>query len=345
MESGRFGAIARQTAFAPPPPDVPPIILIPQPKTMMPPMITAVTVQARTSQPNPCAIKVAEDFKKAHPLIKQSRVILNQAITDKFKRVKVGYLHQCVDVKVSKPNVRRALLILDALIHPLEKLGHKFAIGKESRDGTYFTVGQEHVRVLISEKVDQSENQRDPDDTRPSYMWDRYEFTPTGRLIFTIDEYVDAYKKHWSDKANKPLEFQLDKISNAILEVGEALRLRRANQELENQRRIEELNRRAEEERKKLQQEAQKKLLVERSGAWTQSRQVCSFIDECERELLKLGAIAEDSPAANWLRWARAHARSLDPLQSGYLGPLVEAQRTFLASVGQKDGGPSQTQS
>jgi len=65
-------------------------------------------------------ILVAEDLRKLHPLVKQSSEFLKSLQPD-TKGIIIPKQEYCLDIQVSKKSLRRALLIMDALIKALEE--------------------------------------------------------------------------------------------------------------------------------------------------------------------------------------------------------------------------------
>lgn len=318
-----LGKAPERPALPSAPRNTPSVILIPQPKKEST-VITSKAVEARASRPNTCKIRVADDFQKAHPLIRQARAVLKYP--DQYNRLRSGYRQSCVNVRVSKESLNRALLILDALANALGDLGHTLVLGT-GIEGTFFKIGDVDVRVAISEKVDRR-NRNDSDPLR------QYDWVPNGRLMFSIDEFLEGDRKTWTESAKRPLEFSLDEIFNSIIRAAETLRVQRLKNQEEARRSAENQLREQEVERQKLHEGQRKKQVDQLAADLAKSRQVEEFVTACEKELLKIGPLIEGSPAAKWIAWAKEYARSIDPLSSGSLAQIEQAQREFLKSAG-----------
>jgi len=126
-----------------------------------------------------------------------------------------------------------------------------------------------------------------------------------------IDEYCDGFQKKWADKAQKPLEDQLNEVLAGLILAGEALRLRRIERE-------EEQRWQREQERRRLEDQERRYHLDQHREAWSQSQRLREFLVACEASLIKRkGEFEQDSPKAKWLRWAQRYADRIDPLKNG----------------------------
>lgn len=262
-------------------------------------------------------IYVADDFRRAHPLVRKTRKSFSMLSRRDSHRMR-DFASLYLDVRVSHALVRRALLIMDAIIKALEARGCSVEIGKENDKSTCAIIGEDRVHMYLWEKDNRSENKAA--DSKRTWEYDRWVFTPSGRLTFTIDEYWDGCKrKNWTDKVGKPLEQQLNAVIVGILTAAEALRLRRLKRQEEERIRKEEALRR-EEERKRLQIEQERRHSFDDIVAsWIRSQKLIEFIDLCERSQ----QVSSDAGGTMWLLWVRRYAEGLDPFKNGSLNRLV----------------------
>lgn len=93
-------------------------------------------------------VPVKESLRRAHPLIKQ--------ISDYYKRVSkkaetmiVAPKEEYLDIKVSPPSIRRALLIMDAVLAILDSKGFSVVIRDSNTLVQMFDVG---VKILLKEE-------------------------------------------------------------------------------------------------------------------------------------------------------------------------------------------------
>lgn len=74
---------------------------------------------------------------------------------------------------------------------------------------TYILIGDEKVKVRLSEKASRSERELTVEE-----------------ITFEIDEYVDSFQKRWVDKVQRPLEEQLNEVIAGRILASETLPLR-----------------------------------------------------------------------------------------------------------------------
>jgi hypothetical protein len=144
--------------------------------------------------------------RNPHPLVKAALAVSRDIPEDYWKLQfrRTG----CLDVRVSKSLVRRALAIMDSLINRAEERGLKIRLAARDRgyyEGfrqyTYVSDGHEQVQITVTEKTSQRENSAWQEKTR--YSVPRHVYDPTGRLTLILDD--DSYRwdfdcaRKWSD--------------------------------------------------------------------------------------------------------------------------------------------------
>ncbi len=150
-------------------------------------------------------IVVRDSLRNAHPLVAQFRDALANGGTDDHGRVWPNHSKgPHLDIRVSKNCLRRALLILDALLKGLESRGFSIQPAKDGWRTTRIIAGDVEVRFYLMEKVDRSERVARPGEKKEPYGYQpRWLYTPNGKLIFAIDTYQDVGKKRWADKRQR----------------------------------------------------------------------------------------------------------------------------------------------
>jgi hypothetical protein len=273
-------------------------------------------------------IVVSDDLHGAHKLVSHTNKILSKGKSDSYGRLMLPWNFKVdrpiLDLRVSKQALHRTLRIMDALIKAMEKRGYQvendlnqnYGSGALTCKQPRFLVNEERIRFFIREKVTRSEREPTAEEKKKPWMFDKWVYTPNDELTFTIDEYwID--KRNWKDRKNKPLEEQLNDIVAGLISASESLRVRRLEQEAEEQRRQEAALRRYELElRQQLEQERAAQLEAQ-CTAWLRSRNLRRFLRQCEVSLTNAGRLSPSNDAVRWLEWARAYADSLDPLQNG----------------------------
>lgn len=266
----------------------------------------------RESQPAN-SITVAETLRSAHPLVRYTRQVLEKDQPNDYGMLSWSWNQRCMNVRVSKTSLHRALRIMDALLKALEARGYSAEVSKDGPMATYILVGAEKVKVRLSEKANRSEGELTAEEKKkPAHtISNRWVYSPSGKLTFEIDEYCDGFQKKWTDKAQKPLEKQLNDVIAGLILAGEALRLRRIERE-EEQRRQREL------ERRRMEDQERRYYLDQHLQAWSESERLREFLSACEVSLVeRKGELALDSAEAKWLRWAHRYADRIDPLKNG----------------------------
>jgi len=88
-----------------------------------------------------------------HTLIRQTKNALGKASTDRYGRLNRRGDRSCLDFRVSKEALPRALSIMNELLGVLEGKGFLIEISKDGYDSTQVVVGEERVRVFLIEEV------------------------------------------------------------------------------------------------------------------------------------------------------------------------------------------------
>lgn len=267
-------------------------------------------------------IAISENLRGAHRLVSYTNKVLGKAKPDSYGRLILPWNAKVerpyLDLRVSKQALHRSLRIVDALLRAIEARGHQI-----EKDGIRLAVNGEQIRFYIKEKVDRTEREPTAAEKERSWHYDKWVFTPTGELTFTIDEvWVD--RKNWRDRKNKPLENQLNDIVVGIISAAEVIRVKRLEREAELRRwREEELRRQEMALRQQLHRELVAELETE-CKLWLESRKLKQFLQACENSLSKAGRLSTDSDESRWLQWARSHADRIDPLRSGGLNRVIQ---------------------
>jgi hypothetical protein len=68
-------------------------------------------------------ITMAKSLRGLHPITKRTMEMLAKARPDEYGALYGSSNENCINLRVSKGSVRRALLIMDALLKQLEKVG------------------------------------------------------------------------------------------------------------------------------------------------------------------------------------------------------------------------------
>ena len=283
------------------------------------PMITPEIVSIRAGENK---IRIAEDFRGAHPLVRSAKALLQKGYVNREGRINPDRNERCIAVRVTKACQNRALLIMDALFKAVEGFGNKVVIAEQGQQ-THFKIGDEAVRITLMEKVVRSDRELTAEEKRGAYLFDRWIFTPTGKLIFRIDEYFpEGGRRNWSDGENQVLEDQLDEILETVFVTAEALRLK-SLERAEETRKWEGERKRLEELEKIRRAELEKRnVLIQQADLWIKSKHLLAFI-EAAAEQLQNGNTVNANASTQWLEWAKGVADQMNPLKTDYLEKTI----------------------
>ena len=230
-----------------------------------------------------------------HPLVKLTKQAFVGAITNSrgvlMQRSTAGF-----DIAVTRSSLQRAILIAARLIEVWEQQGLKVSLGVQHK-GTVFHIFNEQIEVKVAERVKQ-ERIENPSS---KYSWDRWvtKYHATGVLVVRLPRTWPT--REWRDSAHKKLEELIPECVAGIMAAGV--------KELRNSERLQ-----------REEQEAQRKA-EEMSALRKQIEEEEKKIAALDREAYLLAAsvrgdlINPDSPAGNWVIWAKDQADRLDPLK------------------------------
>jgi hypothetical protein len=240
-------------------------------------------------------ISITKDLRNAHPLTSRTRQILEKAKPDDYGRLRTTWEQRDqprLDLRVSKGTLHRALLIMDALLKALEERGCSVEISKKEDMSTQIVIGEQKVRVYIWENADRRERSEkelaEIKKRSPSWMsTGRWVFTPSGKLMFVIDEYWSSSgRRRWSDSKRKPLEDMLNELIVGVVIAAEGLRIKEIERQ-EEKRKWEEM------ELRRLEEENRRDLLEEQSKLWIRAQNLRTFLKEYENMI-------RSSPVFSW---------------------------------------------
>jgi len=92
----------------------------------------------------------------------------------------------------------------------------------------------------------------------------------------------------------------------------------------EERRRLKAERKRQELERLRRAEDERRNELDTMAALWLKSRNLRSFLEECESTLSASAEAPSDGSQARWLRWALAYADFLDPFKSGRLLRMIQ---------------------
>jgi hypothetical protein len=284
------------------------------------PLISAGSKPKSTELEKEPPIPVPERLTSPHPLVRSTIDALKNSTSDETGILRTR-TSGCLNVRVSRQSVGRAMRLMDALIKALEARGSTVnVVERDRRHQTCVKILDETIEIELREGLNRREKQFTTAELREreksSWLRDRkeYEFSPSGNFVFTILEYCgEGVRKVWSDGKRQRLENCLNSIIAGLVAAAQgekALRLRREQRERERE---EEQHRRWEEEERRRKEEEKIKHLEKLVGNWNQSRRIREFLSEIEKAAAENPGKKTDN-LSDWLSWAHAYADSIDPI-------------------------------
>lgn len=258
------------------------------------------TVAAQIAFENDHPIVVPDKLARPHPLVAKAR---NDEIWLPFR--------------TSPKQQLRAFRFFDTLFKAAEERG--FVVkhsGKPRESRTAIDVHGEEIAISLDEPNKRSDHiltsreEKDRKDGRGWYI-DRYDFTPTGRFIFSLDVWTRERLQHrWTDRDRRPIEARLNEIMIALVRISvTVLRPRRLEAARQHELQLER-ERRWQIERAKL--DAVNKALPD----WRTAQDLREFIAAVEREAEASGVSLEEGCLSEWLGWASNLADRSDPVKN-----------------------------
>lgn len=269
-------------------------------------------------------IEVAETLRGCHTLVSQTRQAFEGA-----KSRDDGILQSPSDSKldliVSRDQLRRSLLIFDALLKAFESLGHNVTAGpRVDVDGQIVSLAIRETTKAIEEEFEASKES----------ISGRYDFfnerkrkkqIPGGKLTLLIPEaegyWASGCRKQWKDAKIQQIENCLNSIVAGVLEVAAKKREHEIKLEQEAIQKAEDEKRRRQEateraELREQQKQEQRKLdsLLGQVSDLQRSREIRDFVLYVRQVHERNGsAVEEESDLGKYLAWALQQADRFDP--------------------------------
>ena len=232
-----------------------------------------------------------------HRLVESSAGLLKRARTDDYGRTEPPTERPCLDIRVSKELLDRALILMSTTVFALEENGFPVKIEKGSTTAHIF--GQD-IKFAIGEDLRVKETRK------AQGLPHTYE--RSGNLAFEISAYAEKCRKRWADGKTQRVENMLSDCVAGLMLVART----RRNWQEGIERQHEEWERKAKEraEHKRLSGE-----LDDWMAGWQKAKQIREFVSAVERFCVANGEPASpDSPRGKWITWALRYADAFDPL-------------------------------
>ncbi len=293
----------------------------PRPIPPVPPPPEPTGTAKRPKEP---PIQVGDSLRGAHKLVSAANQELQVARTDEHGLI-VPPERATLEVRVSKASLRRALLIMDAVLKALDQRGYPVESGPTVR------IQDVTLRFGIAEELEtrREEPQEHDLDGHYSFGFNRFvsKRVASGRLALTIHPgeryWGDSSRTTWRDTQKRSLEKCLDRFVEGLIQQAACRRAFAERQRQQEEERRAAEARRQEEERLRAEKRALFKAerarldaLLQQARDWRQSQDLRQYIEAAtQKHMSEHGQIEPGSPFAQWLEWAGQHADRLDPLR------------------------------
>jgi hypothetical protein len=247
-----------------------------------------------------------------HKFVNATAKALRQAKPDERGILHPRWDQPCLNVRVSKDSIERALNIMNAVIHLLESEKFPVTVHADGPRATAQAFGH-NIPFSIVEKARVTGRK---EVTEYSYTRTLIDYQPTGELEFRADEQYYGYRK-FRDGKKKRLEEMVPQLVGAVLREGRDRVIRAEQKRLEE---IEE--RKKERERAELaaqiaEEEKKVKDFEEWVDSWTRAKQMREFISVLEKVWSEGGMdLSPDSPKGRRIVRMKQQADRMDPMMT-----------------------------
>ena len=254
----------------------------------------------------------------SHPLIAQARIVLARATEDDRHILQVR--EQCLDIRVSKNSLGRALRIMAGLISLVESEGFVVKVGKNSREQTTAVIHEQEIAFGIVERTERLDGISLPSESILKQVLSHggrdLSFRPTGQLSLEIWNPWRADPKRWRDKKDSLLEGILPRIVASFIRIALAERTERDKERAAEQERQRKNKDRARLYRLIEEEKAKVDALHSATSDWMRAGQLRIFIQAARNAATENGQeVQPGTKFGDWLIWMEQQADRLDPLK------------------------------
>jgi len=278
-------------------------------------------LQAAEDRPD-AKIVVADTLRGAHDLVKTTNQEFAGAKRDESGMLNISE-EPSLNVTVSRDQLRRALLVMDAILKALQSRGCQIATGPNVE------MFGESVPFGIKEVVRTEREQPEEHDLSGRYEFGHSRYcsvhVPSGRLALFIADaegyWASGCRKQWRDAKKQKVEHCLNKFVAGLIKVAAKKRDHRLAKEREEAEQAEaekkreaEAQRRAEMRKQKAQEQAKLDLLLQQADSWRKSKDIRMLVEAVRAaKTAQVEEVASGSELDEWISWALMHADRLDP--------------------------------
>lgn len=259
-------------------------------------------------------MSISETLDKPHPLVRRTMQALSKSKIDMYGALWGSY--GCLDLRLSKQSLARALLFMDAVLRQLEKLGYEVTVPESGK--TVIAMGDVEMGISLYERFTRFEQLLTEKQKKDWWHFDKYRFEPSGEFDLTLSRWP-LHDRHWRDTPKRKLEDRLTDIMVEIVRSTELVRIENDRREVERLLRLEQQRLEAERIQKEIDENRRREELETQASRWRAASELRTFIQACEMEFSRQKSADLEFSESTWLRWAYQHADRLDPIKNGYL--------------------------
>lgn len=233
-------------------------------------------------------INVSSTLRSPHPLVAQTLEYFENLEPSIFRHdndLLNSHGEKCLNVRVSKESLPRALRIMNALIKACDARGFRISIVPEDQYSyrksykTCVSVLGETIEFGLREFLKQTKRKLSPAERKDRPWANEFEFShnPSGRLTFEIKTW-GCSRKNWADSEKKKLEACLNDFIAGLIKAAVELRTRDIEREQEARKREEQQRRQEEIAKRKREEDARLQTLLNQTENWYRSKQIREYI-------------------------------------------------------------------
>jgi hypothetical protein len=227
----------------------------------------------------------------------------------------------CLNFRIPKRSLTRALLLMDALLKQLEKLGYEVTVPETGE--TVVASDDVQMNIGLYERSTRFEQILTEKQKQNWWRHDKYRFEPSGEFDLTLSRWP-LHERHWKDSPKRRLEDRLTDIVVEIVRSTELVKLENDRREGERLQQVEQQRLEAARIQREIEEHRLRKELENQASQWRIANELRSFLQACESGFLAELSMDSSVPALTWLRWAHEHADRLDPIKNGYLDQVLK---------------------
>ncbi len=182
----------------------------------------------------------------------------------------------------------------------------------ENRIQVKSTLSSPHPEAL-------TRTERQPKPKEPSWLYDKYDYNPSGRLTLLIKSYLRSVaRKTWSDGKQQRIEECLNAFVVGLIKASVEMKAEELESERRHRERLEEERRRMDEERRRREEEERFQSLSTQASNWNKSQDMRAYLNAVKQfAIVEHGEILPGSRLDRWLTWAYEQANRIDPIIQG----------------------------